>query len=44
MPHPFSHTSKDQYSENVINLKTNLVSCLNLLNDPTSIQMLEGLL
>jgi hypothetical protein len=44
MPHPFDHTNRDQSSEKVSNLRNFMVSCLKLLNDQTSLQVLQSLI
>jgi hypothetical protein len=44
MPPSMDHTSKGQPSEKVSNLKTFLQSCVKLLNDPSSIKVLQNLL
>jgi hypothetical protein len=44
MPHLFDQTSRYQSSEQVINLRNGLGSCLNILNDKTSLQVLQSLL
>jgi hypothetical protein len=44
MPHPFNHTNKNKPLEQVSNLREFMVSCLNLLNDQTSTQVLQILL
>jgi hypothetical protein len=44
MPYPYDHTSSSHPSKKVSNLRIFLVSCLKLLNDQTSIQLLQGLL
>jgi hypothetical protein len=44
MPHLFDQTRRDQYSEQLSNLRIFLVSCLKLLNDKTSLQVLQSLL
>jgi hypothetical protein len=40
MPPSMDHTSKGKTSEKVSNLKIFLQSCVNLLNDPSSIKVL----
>jgi hypothetical protein len=44
MPHLFDQTSRDQTSEKVSNLINFLGSCVKLLNDKTSLQVLHSLL
>jgi hypothetical protein len=44
MPHPYDHTNRIQPSEKISNLKNILVSFLKLLNDQTSIQVLQSFL
>jgi hypothetical protein len=44
MPPSMDHTSKGQPLEKLSNLKTFLQSCVKLLNDPSSIKVLQNLL
>jgi hypothetical protein len=44
MPHLFDQTNRDQPSEQVSNLRNFLGSCVKLLNDKTSLQVLQSLL
>jgi hypothetical protein len=44
MPHLFDQTSRDQPSEQVSNLRNFLGSCVKLLNDKNSLQVLQSLL
>jgi len=44
MSQPFYHTRRDQSSKKVSNLMNILVSCLNLLNDQASLQVLQSLI
>jgi hypothetical protein len=44
MSRPFDHTNIDQSSEKVSNLRNFMVSFLNLLNDQTSLQVLQSLI
>jgi len=44
IPPSMDHTNKGQPSEQVCNLKTFLQSCVNLLNDPSSIKALQNFL
>jgi hypothetical protein len=44
MPPLFDQTNKDQPSEQVSNLKNFLGSCVKLLNDKISLQVLQSLL
>jgi hypothetical protein len=44
MPHPYDHTSRSHPSEKISNLRKFLVSFLKLLNDQTSLQVLQSLL
>jgi hypothetical protein len=44
MPHPFDHTNRHHSSEKVSNIKNFLVSCLKLLKDQTSLQVLQRLI
>jgi hypothetical protein len=44
MPHPYDHNNKIHPSKRLSNLKNFLVSFLKLLNDQTSVQVLQSLL
>jgi hypothetical protein len=44
MPHPYDHTNRGHPLEKVSNIRKNLVSCLKLLHDQTSIQVLQSLI
>jgi hypothetical protein len=43
-PSSMDHTSKAQPLERVSNMKSNLQSCVNILNDPPSIKIFQNLL
>jgi hypothetical protein len=44
MPHMFDQTNKDMSSEQAVNLRNVLVSCVKLLSDRNSLQVLQSLL
>jgi hypothetical protein len=44
MPFLMDHTSEEQLVEKVSNIKQILQSCVKLLNDPSSIKILQNLL